>query len=58
MEATFFIIGFEKLTGLAYSKFLAQLNFWIFFVDVNLTFFSMHYLEVTDMFVGVRRLDI
>lgn len=41
MGAIFSIFGgiyywFEKLTGLAYSEFLAQLHFWVFFVGVNL----------------------
>ena len=40
---------FDKLTGLTYSEFLAQLHFWIFFVGVNLTFFPMHYLGVAGM---------
>ena len=54
MGAIFSIFGgiyywFEKLTGLAYSEFLAQLHFWVFFVGVNLTFFPMHYLGVAGM---------
>ncbi len=54
MGAIFSIFGgvyywFEKITGLTYSEFLAQLHFWIFFVGVNLTFFPMHYLGVAGM---------
>ena len=44
-----FYYWFEKITGLKYSEFLAQLHFWIFFVGVNLTFFPMHYLGVAGM---------
>lgn len=40
---------FNKLTGLKYSEFLAQLHFWIFFLGVNLTFFPMHFLGVSGM---------
>ena len=40
---------FEKLTGVQYSEFLAQLHFWVFFVGVNLTFFPMHFLGVAGM---------
>jgi heme/copper-type cytochrome/quinol oxidase subunit 1 len=36
-----FYYWFNKITGLHYSEFLAQLHFWIFFVGVNLTFFPM-----------------
>ena len=54
MGAIFSIFGgiyywFEKLTGLVYSEFLAQLHFWIFFIGVNLTFFPMHFLGVAGM---------
>ena len=40
---------FNKITGLNYSEFLAQLHFWIFFIGVNLTFFPMHYLGLAGM---------
>ena len=40
---------FDKLTGLTYSEFLAQLHFWVFFVGVNMVFFPMHYLGVAGM---------
>ncbi len=51
MGAVFSLFGgvyywFEKITGVSYSEFLAQLHFWIFFVGVNLTFFPMHFLGV------------
>ena len=54
MGAVFSIFGgiyywFKKLTGLAYSEFLAQTHFWVFFVGVNLTFFPMHCLGVAGM---------
>jgi cytochrome c oxidase subunit I len=54
MGAIFSIFGgtyywFNKLTGLKYSEFLAQLHFWLFFIGVNLTFFPMHYLGVAGM---------
>jgi cytochrome c oxidase subunit 1 len=44
-----FITGLNKITGVSYSEFLAQLHFWIFFVGVNLTFFPMHFLGVAGM---------
>jgi len=40
---------FDKITGLKYSEFLAQLHFWVFFTGVNLTFFPMHFLGVSGM---------
>jgi len=54
MGAVFSIFGgfyywFNKITGLRYSEFLAQLHFWIFFIGVNITFFPMHYLGVAGM---------
>ena len=44
-----FYYWFNKITGLTYSEFLAQLHFWVFFIGVNLTFFSMHFLGVAEM---------
>ena len=38
----FWIIG--KMTGLAYPKTSGQINFWLMFLGVNLTFFPMHFL--------------
>jgi cytochrome c oxidase subunit 1 len=66
MGAVFSLFGgiyywFEKLTGLSYSEFLAQLHFWIFFIGVNLTFFPMHYLgvqECLDVFLIIRMLSM
>ena len=54
MGAVFSLFGgvyywFEKIIGVSYSEFLAQLHFWIFFVGVNLTFFPMHFLGVAGM---------
>lgn len=54
MGAVFSIFGgfyywFNKITGLNYSEFLAQLHFSVFFIGVNLTFFPMHYLGVAGM---------
>lgn len=39
----------EKLWGLRYSEFLGKLQFWTFFVGVNLTFFPMHFLGLAGM---------
>ena len=44
-----FYYWFNKLTGLYYSEFLAQLHFWGGFIGVNLTFFPMHFLGVSGM---------
>ena len=54
MGAIFSIFGgvyywFNKITGVQYSEFLAQLHFWVFFIGVNLTFFPMHWLGVAGM---------
>lgn len=39
----------NKILGLTYSEFLAQLHFWLFFTGVNITFFPMHFLGVAGM---------
>jgi len=35
---------FGKMTGRMYSEPLAKLQFWMFFIGVNLTFFPQHFL--------------
>jgi len=35
---------FGKMTGRQYSEPLAKLQFWMFFIGVNLTFFPQHFL--------------
>jgi cytochrome c oxidase subunit II len=44
-----FYYWIEKIVGLRYSQFLANLHFIIFFVGVNLTFFPMHFLGLAGM---------
>jgi cytochrome c oxidase subunit 1 len=40
---------FPKMSGRMHSEFLAHLQFWIFFVGVNLVFFPMHFLGLQGM---------
>lgn len=38
-----------KLWGIRYNEFIGQLQFWTFFIGVNLTFFPMHFLGLAGM---------
>ena len=38
-----------KMTGLIYPKVLSRIQFWLFFIGVNLTFFPMHFLGLAGM---------
>ena len=40
---------FPKMFGRMHSEFLAHLQFWIFFVGVNMIFFPMHFLGLQGM---------
>jgi cytochrome c oxidase subunit 1 len=44
-----FYYWLSKLSGVAYTEFLGQLHFWIFFIGVNGTFFPMHFLGLAGM---------
>ena len=44
-----FYYWFPKMSGRWHSEFLAHVQFWIFFVGVNLTFFPMHFLGAAGM---------
>jgi cytochrome c oxidase subunit 1 len=44
-----FFYWFGKMTGKHYNEFLGQLQFWVFFVGVNVLFFSQHYLGLQGM---------
>ncbi len=44
-----FFYWFPKMSGRWHSEFLAHLQFWIFFVGVNLIFFPMHFLGMQGM---------
>ena len=44
-----FYYWFPKMSGRMHSEFLSHLQFWIFFVGVNLIFFPMHFLGVQGM---------
>src|SRR5215207_4357447 len=40
---------FPKMTGRMLSEKLGKLNFWLFFIGVNVTFFPMHFLGLMGM---------
>ncbi|MBB3859190.1 cytochrome c oxidase subunit 1 [Novosphingobium hassiacum] len=44
-----FFYWFPKMSGRMHSEFLSHLQFWVFFVGVNLIFFPMHFLGVQGM---------
>lgn len=44
-----FYYWLSKLSGVAYTEFLGQLHFWVFFIGVNGTFFPMHFLGLAGM---------
>jgi cytochrome c oxidase subunit 1 len=44
-----FFYWFPKMFGKMYNEVLGQLQFWIFFVGVNVLFFPMHFLGMSGM---------
>jgi cytochrome c oxidase subunit 1 len=44
-----FYYWFPKVTGRMLSERLGKLNFWLFFIGVNVTFFPMHILGLEGM---------
>ena len=40
---------FPKLTGRMLSERMGKVNFWLFFIGVNVTFFPMHFLGMMGM---------
>lgn len=44
-----FYYWFPKMSGRWHSEFLSHLQFWVFFVGVNMIFFPMHFLGVQGM---------
>jgi cytochrome c oxidase subunit 1 len=44
-----FYYWFPKITGRMMSETLGKLNFWLFFIGVNVTFFPMHQLGLEGM---------
>ncbi|MBK8629041.1 MAG: cytochrome c oxidase subunit I [Sphingomonadales bacterium] len=44
-----FFYWFGKMTGKHYNEFLGQLQFWVFFVGVNVIFFPQHFLGLQGM---------
>ncbi|WP_423142951.1 cytochrome c oxidase subunit I [Parablastomonas sp. CN1-191] len=44
-----FFYWFPKMSGKMHSEFLSHLQFWVFFVGVNLIFFPMHFLGLQGM---------
>jgi cytochrome c oxidase subunit I+III len=40
---------FPKITGRMLSEKLGKLNFWLFFIGMNVTFFPMHFLGLQGM---------
>jgi cytochrome c oxidase subunit 1 len=54
MGAVFAIFGgfyywIEKMVGLQYSSKIANVNFWLFFIEVNITFLPLHWLRLSGM---------
>tara|TARA_Y100001978_G_C23656351_1_gene416240 strand:- start:318 stop:491 length:174 start_codon:yes stop_codon:yes gene_type:complete len=39
----------EKILGFKYNVYLGQLQFYLTFIGVNLTFFPMHFLGLAGM---------
>jgi len=44
-----FFYWFEKMFGVKFNEFLAQVQFWIMFVGVNVIFFPQHFLGLQGM---------
>jgi cytochrome c oxidase subunit 1 len=44
-----FYYWIEKMVGLSYNEVFGKINFWTFFIGVNLTFFPMHFLGLAGM---------
>src|SRR5690606_36928344 len=44
-----FYYWFPKITGRMLSERLGRINFWLFFIGVNVTFFPMHFLGLWGM---------
>lgn len=44
-----FFYWYEKMFGIKFNEFLAQLQFWIMFVGVNVIFFPQHFLGLQGM---------
>jgi cytochrome c oxidase subunit 1 len=44
-----FYYWFEKMWGVRYNEFLANVHFWITFVGVNIIFFPQHFLGLQGM---------
>jgi len=44
-----FYYWFPKMSGRWHSEFLSHVQFWIFFVGVNMIFFPMHFLGANGM---------
>jgi len=44
-----FYLWFEKILGISYSEYLAQIHFYTTFIGVNMTFFPMHFLGLAGM---------
>jgi cytochrome c oxidase subunit 1 len=44
-----FYYWIRKITGANYNEKLGQINFWLMFIGVNMTFFPMHFLGLAGM---------
>ena len=44
-----FYYWFYRIFGTTYNEMLGKLQFWIFFIGVNITFFPMHFLGLSGM---------
>lgn len=44
-----FFYWFPKMSGKMYCEWMAKLQFWLFFIGANVTFFPMHFLGLAGM---------
>ena len=48
-DSTLFYYWIEKILGLQYDNYFANIHFYTFFIGVNLTFMPLHFLGLAGM---------